>query len=236
MNKTIKAIFKKLNQLKVFILKLIMSAFQISLMLIILYRVFPVYITPLPVIRLFEQFGSNKELRLKKDWVSIDNLGDNICKAAIVSEDLRFFSHFGFDFEQIYESIKNWFNKGKKLRGASTISQQTAKNLFFSPKRSWIRKFLEAYITICIEVFWNKKRILEVYLNIIEMGDGIYGAEAAAEYYFDKPAIKLTKHEAAIIVACFPNPRRWSPNKSSIFTRRKQAVILRYIDTVHLPW
>jgi monofunctional biosynthetic peptidoglycan transglycosylase len=237
MGKTIKAIAKKLNQLKIFLVKIILLAFQISLFFIIMYRVVPVAITPLPIKRLFEQAFGEDPIRLKKDWESIDQLGKNICLASVTSEDPKFFKHYGFDFEQILASIKKSFDKGKKPRGASTISQQTAKNLFFTPNRSWIRKGLEVYVTVAIELLWTKKRILEVYLNIIEMGKGIYGAEAAALFYFNKPASKLTAQEAAAIAACYPNPRRWTANKPSRYIRKKQQIIARYMYRIGpLPW
>lgn len=192
--------------------------------------------TPLPIVRVFEQIGGSDEVRLNKSWRNIDDIGTNMIKAAVVSEDLKFFEHYGFDFEQIYKAIKNRISGGKKLRGASTISQQTAKNLFFTPNRSWLRKGLEFYLTICIEMLWTKKRILEVYLNIIEMGNGIYGAEAAAQFYFNKSIDKLSKQEAAVIVACFPNPRKWTANKPSRYIQRKQMVIVRYMRYVKIPW
>jgi monofunctional biosynthetic peptidoglycan transglycosylase len=237
MGKTLKAIINKLTKLKMFLLKVVMLFFQASVFFIIIYRIVPVPVTPLQITRLFDQMAADKSLRLKKDWEPIDDLGKNICKAAITSEDIQFFNHYGFDFEQIWESFKAWFKYGKKLRGASTISQQTAKNLFFTPKRSWLRKVLEAYVTASIEILWTKKRILEVYLNIIEMGDGIYGAEAAAQFYFGKPAADLTKHEAALIVACFPNPIKWSPAKPTPFIKKKQAVIVKYMNrAAKLPW
>jgi len=237
MGKTIKELKKKINLLKLFLMRFALLLFQCSLFFIIIFRVLPVPITPLPIYRLFEQFADDKTLKLHKDWESIDNLGKNICKAAITSEDLQFFKHYGFDFMQMWESFKDWFNKRKRLRGASTISQQTAKNLFFTPQRSWLRKILEVYVTAAIEILWTKKRILEVYLNIIEMGDGIYGAEAAAQFYFNKSAKNLTKQEAALIVACFPNPRRWTPLKSSNYIRKKQAIIVKYMNRAgKLPW
>lgn len=237
MGRTTKAIGKKLIQLRDFIWRLCILFFQISLLLIILYRVLPVPITPLPLVRLFEQVFGDDPVRLHKDWEPIENMGRNICLASVTSEDPKFFQHYGFDFEQITESLKRSFDKGKKLRGASTITQQTAKNLFFTPRRSWIRKGLEVYVTVCLEVLWTKKRILEVYLNIIEMGKGIYGTEAAASFYFNKPASKLTAGEAAAIVACYPNPRRWTANKPSRYIRRKQSLIQRYMYRIGpLPW
>jgi monofunctional biosynthetic peptidoglycan transglycosylase len=235
-NKHIKALKAKLVKLKNWLLKLFLLSWQYSFMLIVLYRVVPVPITPLHLVRLVEQIGGSDEVRLNKSWRGIDYIGNNMIKATIVGEDLQFFEHYGFDFEQIYKAIESSINGGKKLRGASTISQQTAKNLFFTPSRSWIRKGLEFYITISIELLWNKRRILEVYLNIIEMGKGIYGAEAAANFYYNKSASELTKQEAASIVACFPNPRRWTANKPSRYIARKEAILVRYMKYVKIPW
>ncbi len=237
MGKWSKAILNKLKQLKSFLLKVLLLWFQVSLFFIILYRIAPVYITPLPIVRLFEQAFGDDPIRLKKDWEPIEKLGKNISLAAITSEDPKFFKHIGFDFEQIWDSIHKSFKKGKRPRGASTISQQTAKNLFFTPSRSWIRKILEVYVTASIELLWTKKRILEVYLNIIEMGNGVYGAEAAANFYFRKPASKLKQSEAAVIVACFPNPRRWKADQPTRYIKKKQAVISRFMYRIgKLPW
>lgn len=235
-NKHIKAIKTKLIKLKNWLLKVFLLSWQYSFMLIMLYRIIPVPITPLHVVRLFEQMAGSDEVRLNKSWRGIDYIGNNMIKATIVGEDLQFFEHYGFDFEQIYKALESSINGGKKLRGASTISQQTAKNLFFTPSRSWIRKGLEFYVTISIELLWSKRRILEVYLNIIEMGKGIYGTEAAANFYFNKSASELSKNEAAAIVACFPNPRRWTANKPSKYIIRKQSVIVRYMKYVKIPW
>jgi monofunctional biosynthetic peptidoglycan transglycosylase len=237
MGRTTKAIGKKLLQLRDFLWRVAILSFQVRMYLIIIYRVVPVPITPLPIKRVFEQAFGDDPVRLRKDWESIESLGKNICLASITSEDPKFLQHYGFDFEQIIESLKKSFDKGKRPRGASTITQQTAKNLFFTPTRSWIRKGLEVYVTVCLEVFWTKKRILEVYLNIIEMGNGVYGAEAAALFYFNKSSAQLTASEAAAIAACYPNPRRWKANAPSRFIRKKQAVIVRYMYRIGpLPW
>jgi monofunctional biosynthetic peptidoglycan transglycosylase len=237
MGRTTKAIGKKFEQLKSFLWRVAILFFQVSLFFIIIYRVVPVPITPLPIKRVFEQAFGDDPVRLRKDWESIESLGKNICLASVTSEDPKYFQHYGFDFEQIIESLKKSFDKGKRPRGASTITQQTAKNLFFTPTRSWIRKGLEVYVTVCLEVFWTKKRILEVYLNIIEMGNGVYGAEAAALFYFNKSSSQLTASEAAAIAACYPNPRRWKANKPSRYIRKKQALIVRYMYRLGpLPW
>jgi monofunctional biosynthetic peptidoglycan transglycosylase len=174
---------------------------------------------------------------IKKNNIFIDYVSDKFCLAVITSEDVKFIEHYGFDFEQIKKSIERKLKRGKKLRGASTISQQTAKNLFFTPKRSWIRKVPEVFITLSIELLWTKKRILEVYINIIEMGNGIYGVEAAAQEYFHKPASKLSSRESALIAACLPNPRRWNAGKPSSYINRKAQVIQRFMHNIgNLPW
>jgi len=207
------------------------------MLLIILYRVVPVPVTPLHIVRLYEQFRNDKKLKLHKEWKSIDFVSEKFCLAVITSEDVKFIQHYGFDFEQIKNSIERGLKRHKKLRGASTISQQTAKNLFFTPKRSWIRKVPEVCITLALELLWTKKRILEVYINIIEMGDGIYGVQAASQTYFHKDCNKLTSQESALIAACLPNPRRWTPSKPSSYINRKVGIIRRFMHNIgDLPW
>lgn len=226
-----------LGKLSVFFLQLILIALQVGLLLIMLYRVLPVPVTPLHVVRLFEQTMNHKPLTLSKDWKPIDEVSDKFCLAVITAEDVKFIQHYGFDFEQIRNSIERGLKRGKKLRGASTISQQTAKNLFFTPKRSWIRKVPEVCITLSLELLWTKKRILEVYINIIEMGDGIYGVEAASQHYFHKSSAKLNSRESALIAACLPNPRRWTPSKPSAYINRKAGIIRRFMHHIgELPW
>jgi monofunctional biosynthetic peptidoglycan transglycosylase len=181
------------------------------------------------VIRVFEQaFDEKKEVRITKDWVAIEEISPALPRAVIASEDQNFIEHYGLDFKAIEKAKKyNERHKGRKVKGASTISQQTAKNVFLWPDRSYLRKGLEVYFTFLIEVLWSKERIMEVYLNVIEMGEGIYGAEAAAQEYFRKPAAKLTQSEAALIAACLPNPRRWSPARPTTYISRKQTWILK---------
>jgi monofunctional biosynthetic peptidoglycan transglycosylase len=220
-----------------FLLHVFVLTVQMTLLLIILYRVVPVPLTPLHVERLWEQAVEGKPFRLSKTWRSIDYVSDRFCLAVITAEDVKFIRHYGFDFEQIRKSIEHGMNEGKKMRGASTISQQTAKNLFFTPKRSWIRKIPEVCITVCLEMLWTKKRILEVYINIIEMGDGIYGVEAAAAEYFHKNATSLGSRESALIAACLPNPRRWKANKPTRYIERKARTIQRFMHSIgELPW
>ncbi len=206
--------------------KIVVSWFAITLFWVIAARFINPPITWLMVQRGFERKADGKEWKIEKDWLSADELPRNLKLAAMAGEDSRFLQHWGFDFAAIEKAYtKN--QKGKRLRGGSTISQQTAKNVFLWPGRSWLRKGLEAYFTALIELFWSKKRIMEVYLNVIETGDGMYGAEAAARNYFHKPAAELTKGEAALLVSVLPNPRRWSPAKPTGYIYRKQGIILR---------
>ena len=173
-------------------------------------------------------------VRGNQPMVSLDEIA-NLPQAVVTSEDQKFAEHFGFDVEAIEKAKKyNEKHKGKKMKGASTISQQTAKNVFLWPSRSWIRKGFEVYFTFLIEVLWSKERILEVYLNVIEMGPGIYGAQAASQYYFNKSASQLSKLEAASIAAILPNPVRWSASKPTPYIKKKRTWILRRMNTFHL--
>jgi len=176
--------------------------------------------------RAVERKIDGKDLKIDKAWIPIEDISTNLKRAAIAGEDVNFLNHMGFDFKAMETAFeKN--KKGKKIRGGSTISQQTAKNVFLWPQRSYIRKAFEAYFTVLIELIWGKERILEVYLNVIEMGDGIYGAEAAVQNYWGKSANSMSKSQAALLVAVLPNPLRWSPARPSRFVYYKQGLILR---------
>jgi monofunctional glycosyltransferase len=201
--------------------------FGLTIGITLLYRFVPVPITPLMVIRLFEQgFDSERSVRLSKDWVRIDEISPHLQLAVVCSEDQDFLEHEGFDFTAIKKAYT--YNKThKKKRGASTISQQTAKNVFLWPGRSWIRKGLEVYFTLLIELLWDKERIMEVYLNIIEYGDGIYGAEAAARQFYSKPAKELNRPEGAMLAAILPGPLHMSPVNPSPDVRKRQAWTMR---------
>jgi len=214
------------QNVKLFFIRTAIILFIFSVILVMFFRFVNIPLTPLMVIRTLQQKADGKESKMEKEWVSIDKISPNLINALIASEDNKFMTHYGFDFEAIGKAQK-MNEKGRKLRGASTITQQTAKNVFCWPSRSYLRKGIEAYFTILIEAGWSKKRIMEVYLNIIEMGDGIYGAEMAAQIYFHKPASKLTKEEAALIAACVPGPRKFSPVKPSPYVTKKQRAILR---------
>lgn len=171
--------------------------------------------------------------KLHRDYISYDEMGANVKKAVIASEDQKFFNHNGFDYTAIEKAMKN-NEKGKKLRGGSTISQQTAKNVFLWQGRSWVRKGLEAVYTFIIEKVWSKDIILERYLNSIEMGQGVFGVEAAAQYYFGKPSKDLNTSEAAWIAAVLPNPKKYDPKNPSAYLRKKHNWIMRQMRNVSL--
>jgi monofunctional biosynthetic peptidoglycan transglycosylase len=169
---------------------------------------------------------------LRRDYVSNDELSYNMKLAVVSSEDQVFPDHSGFDWKSIEKAMKYNKKKPNRIRGASTISQQVAKNVFLWQGRDWIRKGLEIYFTKMIEWIWGKERILDVYLNVIEMGKGIFGAEAASQYYFKKPAKKLTRREAAMIAACLPNPKKYSVKPASNFVLNKSGWILQQMNNL----
>lgn len=209
------------------LLWLLIAFFGSSLFFVLLYKFVPPPITPLMIVRWMEKPVKGQTHTLDKDWVPLKKISPNLQSAVVASEDNRFLEHFGFDMDAIQDAkTYNEKQKGKRLHGASTISQQTAKNVFLWPQRSWIRKGLEVYFTFLIELTWSKRRIMEVYLNVIEMGKGIYGAEAASQSYYHKPASKLTRGEAALIAAILPDPRRRSPvNPSPYLVERQQWIL-----------
>jgi monofunctional biosynthetic peptidoglycan transglycosylase len=215
--------FKKVFR---FLWKIILWFFAISIGLVVLFKWLPIPVTPLMIIRTVQQVTSGEKLVWKHDWESIDNISKNLQLAVICSEDQNFLNHYGFDMKAIEKAIT--FNKkGKRTRGASTISQQTAKNVFLWPHRSWVRKGLEAYFTFLIELVWSKERIMEVYLNSIEMGNGVYGAEAAAQHWFKRPAANLRQQEAAAIAAILPNPLRYRANPATNYIQSRKNWIIR---------
>jgi monofunctional glycosyltransferase len=208
--------------------------FVSTILVSLVYRFVPPPVSPLMLMRIIEQLANGEELKLEKDWVSYHNISPNLVRAVITSEDNNFLDHYGIDFEAI-EKARKLNERGKKLRGASTISQQTAKNVYLWPGRNYIRKGLEVYFTYLIELTWSKQRIMEVYLNVIEMGDGIYGAEMASQTYFHKPALDLTRSEAALIAAVLPNPRKWSPAHPSSYIIRKKNWIVGHMNKFSNP-
>ena len=218
---------------KIFRILLIMLVWftGLSVLSVIIFRFVPVPFTPLMISRCVEQLFTGKKIHLYKDWKDLSQISATMPLAVIAAEDQKFEEHFGFDFEAIRKAEKfNAVHKGRKLKGASTISQQASKNVFLWPSRSWIRKGFEVYFTLLMEIFWSKDRIMEVYLNVIETGDGIYGVEAAAQSYFHKPASRLSSRDAALIAAVLPNPRKWSPAKPTSYIQRRAASIVRFMS------
>jgi len=205
----------------------VLALFVFSLFMVLVYKWLPVPFTPLMFIRALDP----ETPQMKHHWVSIDKISHAMPLAVVASEDNRFMTHHGFDHEQIRQAMEEAKRGGRK-RGASTISQQTAKNVFLWPGRSWIRKGLEAYFTVLIEFVWGKERIMEVYLNSIEMGRGIFGVEAASRTYFSKSAASLTRSEAALIAAALPNPRKRNPGAPSAYMRKRQGAILSLMNKV----
>lgn len=205
--------------------------FALSILSVIIFKWVPVPITPLMMTRAIENKMDGKDMILTHDWEPIENISPNLQKAVIASEDGNFLKHNGFDFKAMQKAFKN-NQKGKRLKGGSTISQQTAKNVFLWQGRSYLRKVLEAYFTVLIELIWGKERIMEVYLNSIEMGNGVYGAEAAAQHWYRKSAADLTKQEAAGIAAILPNPRKYKATNSSSYIERRKSKIVRVMNQI----
>ena len=218
-----------------FFYKVMLWFIVVSVFSVLLFRFVPVPFTPLMITRAFEQKAAGKEMYCSHDWVPIEELSENLQKAVIASEDATFCSHHGFDFSAMFKAYKN-NSKGKRIKGGSTISQQTAKNVFLWQGRSYLRKGLEAYFTVLIELLWSKERIMEVYLNSIEMGDGVYGAQAATQHWYHKGASSLTKYEAAGIAAILPNPLKFRATRSSGYTERRKSRIVRHMRYVKLDY
>ena len=215
-------------------LKWIVVAFFASTILsVVALRFVPVFFTPLMFIRCYQQVSEGKELKLEHHWVAFNEISPHMPVAVMASEDAKFLQHHGFDYEAIEHAAKrNMEHPEKRKLGASTISQQTVKNVFLWPGRSWVRKGFEVYFTSLIELLWPKQRIMEVYLNSIEMGDGIYGVDAVAEAHFGTDALHLSKAQCALIAATLPNPRKFSSKHPSAYMLKRQARILREMKFV----
>lgn len=212
--------------------KLIKRLIFIIVIANILFVIFGIFFNP-PIT--WTQLGSVfKYGKLQRDYISYNDMGSNIKKAVLASEDQAFFNHNGFDYKAIEKAMKKNDKKGKVVRGGSTVSQQTAKNVFLWQGRSWIRKGLEAIYTFIIEKIWGKDIILERYLNVIEMGQGVFGIEAAAQYYYNKPAKDLTKSEAAWIASVLPNPKKYDPKNPSAYLSKKHSWIMRQMNNIVL--
>ena len=210
-----------------------MAFFASTILSVIALRFIPVYFTPLMFIRMVEQVKEGRELKLSHHWVPLERMSPSMPVAVMGSEDANFLKHHGFDYKAIEKAaMRNIKHPEKTRHGASTISQQTAKNVFLWPGRSWLRKGLEVYFTTLIELCWSKQRIMEVYLNSIEMGEGIYGADAVAEYHFNTTAKDLTRAQCALIAVSLPNPRRMNSASPSSYMLRRQQRILREMKFV----
>ncbi len=220
-----------MHKLKRILIAITLFFFLSTIGSVVVYKFLPVYVTPLMVIRSAQQIISGEAPVWKHTWVSFDNISRHLPMAVISSEDNRFAEHNGFDIVEIKKAMKE--NKTrKKKRGASTISQQTAKNVFLWPNSSWVRKGMEVYFTFLIEKVWGKERIMEVYLNSIEMGKGIYGAEATAKAKFGTTAKQLSKAQCALIAATLPNPIRFDSAHPSPYMLKRQGQIMRLMNLV----
>lgn len=197
----------------------------VSVLLVLLLKWVPVYFTPLMAVRSVQNCGE-KAYSTKKKWTALEDISKNMSRAVIASEDQKFYIHKGFDLDEIAKMRQEHLTKGKPVRGCSTISQQTAKNCFTFCTHSWLRKGIEAYYTVLIEKIWGKERIMEVYLNVAEMGVGIFGAESACEEYFGHKAAKMSEWEAASLACCLPNPLKRTPKwvNKHMSSRRSDVV------------
>jgi len=203
----------------------------LSILFVLIFKWVPIPFTPLMITRIIEFKMDGNEAIYSHKWVPLEEISPNLQKAVIASEDGNFLKHSGFDFKAMQKAFTN-NSKGRKLKGGSTISQQTAKNVFLWQGRSYLRKGLEAYFTVLIELIWGKERIMEVYLNSIEMGNGVYGAQEAARHWYTTTAVKLTPREAAGIAAILPNPRKFKASNSSSYIERRKGKIMRVMRQI----
>jgi len=209
----------------------ILAFFITSILGVLIYRWINPNITMLMVIRHYETLFTKENSSIQKDWVKVDDVSKSMVLATVAAEDSKFLTHWGFDFELIKEAMK-YNQKSQRVKGASTISQQTAKNIFLWPKRSWVRKGFEAYFTILMEGLWTKRRIMEVYLNIVEFGKGVYGVETAAKKFYKKNASQLNRYDAAMLTTVLPSPAKRNPSKPSRYMYSYQQRVLWNMSTI----
>ncbi len=219
---------------KLMLIKIPCAFVLLTVLWVLVLKWVPVGFTPLMLSRSIE-YRKDPDFKTHKQWVRYEEMSSELAMAVIASEDNRFAGHNGFDWVEMKKAIRDHKEKGKRLRGASTISQQTAKNVFLFPSRSFVRKAFEAYFTVLIELIWGKERILEVYLNVIEMGKGIYGAEAAAQEHFGKSAAKLTRYESSLIAASLPDPIGRNASKPTQYMRKRAGQIRALIPKIAYP-
>jgi len=212
---------------------IVVAFFASTILSVVVLKFVPVWFTPLMFIRCYEQLKEGRELRLCHYWTPLDDISEHMPVAAMASEDANFQKHHGFDFKAIEHAAKrNISHPEKRKLGASTISQQTAKNVFLWPGRSWVRKGLEVYFTALIELMWSKQRIMEVYLNSIETGEGIYGIEAVSRDNWGLHASQLSREQCALVAVTLPNPRKFSSKHPSNYMLRRQKKILHEMKFV----
>jgi len=225
-----------LKKFLLFIVYTIVTFVIVSVLTVVIYKYVPPPLTPIMIIRMIEGVFEGKAIGIDKDWKPYDEISKNVFRAVISGEDARFMSHDGVDWKAVDQAKHyNEIHEGVKKRGASTISMQTAKNAFLWHGRNYVRKAFEVYFTYLIEAIWGKRRILEVYVNIIEWGNGIYGIEAASRAYFGKSAIDLEKSEAALLASVVPNPRKWSPASPTPYLLKRQSFIMGRMGSVPIP-
>lgn len=223
-------VFKRIQK---FLQWIVLLFFGSTILAVLIYKWCPVYVTPLMVIRSTQQVWRGEKIRCRHHWVPLEEMSKYMPVAVMATEDQRFLNHHGFDFKEIGNAMKERA-AGKRKRGGSTISQQTAKNVFLWPNSSWLRKGLEAYFTGLIEIVWGKHRIMEVYLNSIEMGDGIYGAEAVAQQHFGCSAADLSRPACALIAVTLPNPLKNDSSNPSSFMLRRQSWAMKQMKWIDL--
>lgn len=224
-----------LNRLFSLIFKFFLWFFIITILWVVVYKFIPIPMTATMLSNSIKNIGTEDPVFWKNKWANINEISPSYIRAVLAAEDQKFFDHSGFDFEAMQKAFENNSKDSKKIKGGSTISQQTAKNAFLWQHRSYFRKGIEAYFTFLIEIIWGKERILEVYLNIAEMGNGIYGVESASQEYFNISAKKANNEQAALVIAVLPSPKKYSAKKPGPYVRKRQKWILRQMRYIEWP-
>ena len=220
-----------MRMIRRWVARILLFFFVSTILAVVIYRFAPVPVTPLMLLRLYEQHKKGETVQLHHHWVALSHMSAHMPVAVIASEDQRFMQHHGFDFREIGNALSDQLD-GKRRRGGSTISQQTAKNVFLWPQSSWLRKGFETYFTLLIELIWSKQRIMEVYLNTIEMGHGIYGVQAVADDHFHCQPSQLSRSQCALVAATLPNPLKYNSAHPSPYMLRRQKAILAQMKTI----
>lgn len=224
---------KRRRLIRNIVLATVAGAMLLTTVPVVVFRFVPPPFTPLMLRRSFENPWPDDRGPISKSWTAYEDISVNVVRAVLAAEDTRFCQHYGFDWGAIRRALRHNADGGRP-RGASTISMQTAKNMFLWPERSYLRKALEAYFTVLIELVWPKQRILVIYLNIVEWDEGIYGIEAAARFHFGKSAAILSKREASLLAAVLPNPRVYSASAPTGYIRNRARIIRRRMADVRI--